>query len=81
MDISVLSDVCMFTDKNGNKTANALEIIRHENKTPDYYARTVIFPDPTFGGVFPEMTQEKLGKLIYYIYDFDEEEDDESIFD
>ena len=81
MDISVLSDVCMFSDKNGNKTANALEIIRHENKTPDYYARTVIFPDPTFGGVFPEMTQEKLGKLIYYIYDFDEEEDDESIFD
>ncbi len=56
-----------FTDKNGNKTVSAHpeELF---NKTPEFYAENIIFPDLTFGGIFPEMTQAQLGRFLSFYF-------------
>ena len=61
------TDVLRFTDATGKETVSLMEIhaMPSEEKTAAFYAQNIIFPDPTFGGVFPQMTQEQIGRMIY----------------
>lgn len=61
-------DILYFTGKDGKKTVSLLELgaMPSEEKTAAFYAQNIIFPDPTFGGVFPQMTQEQIGRILHY---------------
>ena len=40
------------------------------------FKKFIFFPDPTFGGVFPGMTNDLLWDWVKYFKDLDEESDD-----
>lgn len=64
-----------FTDKNGKVTAKFTDFVQ-ENIGPDDLKSVVVFPDYTFGGMFPEMTESKFWEFVdTYIFEIDEDED------
>ena len=65
------TDVLRFTDATGKETVSLMEIhaMPSEEKTAAFYAQNIIFPDPTFGGVFPQMTQEQIGRILHYWFE------------
>ena len=66
---NVVSDVLVFTDKSGNETIHAYKLLNDKADgsvwTAAELASYVIFPDPTFNGVFPGMTQTQLWNVIF----------------
>ncbi len=71
---TAMVDFLYFTDKNGNKTVSTSELhqMDDEEKTAEFYAENILFPDPTFGGVFPEMTQSQIGRILYQFFEVGE---------
>ena len=58
-----------FTDKNGEKTVSLSKFIDKDLVLPDDGPNNIIFPDPTFGGIFPQFkTQQDLWDFIDAIY-------------
>lgn len=65
-----------FTDKSGKVTASFNDFVQGRI-TPDDIKSVVIFPDYTFGGMFPEMTETKFWDFFdTYIIGDDNDEDD-----
>lgn len=62
-------DILVFTDKAGNETIHAYKLLNGKSDDSDWTAAElagyVIFPDPTFNGVFPGMTQTQLWNVIF----------------
>ena len=59
-----------FTDADGNKTADLLDFVDSGRDFIKDAEGKVVFPDPTFGGVFPEFTtQQKLWDFLKAIDD------------
>jgi hypothetical protein len=48
-----------FTDKNGEKTVPVSRFIDKDLVLPDDGPNNIIFPDPTFGGIFPQFKTQK----------------------
>ena len=61
-DKADLNSIC-FTDAKGNKTACMKDFVEEYELPKDARGR-IIFPDPTFGGIFPKFSKE------YTIWDF-----------
>lgn len=61
-DKADLSSIC-FTDAKGNKTV-CMKELAEEFELPKDARGKIIFPDPTFGGIFPKFTEK------YTIWDF-----------
>lgn len=63
-----------FTDKNGKVTYSFSDFdkeyrnLRERDATREelasFYEKTIFFPDPTFGGVFPDLTQHKISAIL-----------------
>ncbi len=70
----LLSNPFDFTDKDGNVTSSftdfdqdILTLKQNDAEKEDFVSlveRTVIFPDPTFEGVFPGMNQHSLSVIL-----------------
>lgn len=62
-------DILVFTDKSGNETIHSYKLLNGKADGSDWTAAElagyVIFPDPTFNGVFPGMTQTQLWNVIF----------------
>lgn len=72
-----------FTDKSGKKTITIQGLANGkvtDNGWKPYtindFKKFIFFPDPTFGGVFPGMTNDLLWDWVKYFKDLDEESDD-----
>lgn len=61
-DKADLSSIC-FTDANGKKTV-CMKELAEEFELPKDARGKIIFPDPTFGGIFPKFTEK------YTVWDF-----------
>ncbi len=74
IDANITPNPFNFTDKNGNVTlsftdfSQELFALKQRGAEMEEYVslleRTVIFPDPTFQGVFPNMDQHKISVLL-----------------
>lgn len=60
---TVVPNVMNFTDRNGNVTVGVSKVIA-EGYGPRELAGKIIFPDYTFGGVFPNMTERSFWDLM-----------------
>jgi len=77
-------NILYFTDAKGNKTVTLQALIngKLEGEEPEPYSLDeiksfIVFPDITFGGVFPEMTSDFFwDELVPALMDDDEEEED-----
>ena len=78
-------NVLYFTDAKGNKTISLQELVNgkiNDGDREDYslseMSKLIIFPDITFGGIFPDMTVEKFwNEFIPGISEEDEDDWDE----
>lgn len=73
----IFPNVVNFTDKSGKVTAKFTDFVQGI-VSPEDAKSVVIFPDYTFGGMFPEMTESKFWNFFdtYIIGDDYEENDD-----
>lgn len=84
-----IPDILVFTDANGNETLHAYKLALPKNENGDSWTIAdmkglIIFRDPTFHGVFPEITsQDAIWDLIEDLYSLtkSEESTDESAID
>ncbi|MCK9182008.1 MAG: hypothetical protein M0P13_03895 [Fibrobacteraceae bacterium] len=60
----IMPDILQFTDEKGNVTAKYYKLEMMDNVTTDYLKTVIIFPDPTFGGIFPDFDNSKLWDFI-----------------
>jgi hypothetical protein len=77
-----IPDVLIFTDKQGNETIHAYKLALPKNEAGDSWTISdmkdlIIFPDPTFHGIFPDMTQDSIWNLIENLYSFGKSMDNE----
>jgi hypothetical protein len=77
-----IPDVLIFTDKQGNETIHAYKLALPKNEAGDSWTISdmkdlIIFPDPTFHGIFPDMTQDSIWNLIETLYSFGKSMDNE----
>lgn len=76
-----IPDILVFTDANGNETLHAYKLALPKNENGDSWTIAdmkglIIFPDPTFHGVFPEITsQDAIWDLIEDLYSLTKSED------
>lgn len=84
-----IPDILVFTDAKGNETLHAYKLTLPKNENGDSWTIAdmkglIVFPDPTFHGVFPEITsQDAIWDLIEDLYSLtkSEETTDESAID
>ena len=76
-----IPDILVFTDANGNETLHAYKLALPKNENGDSWTIAdmkglIVFPDPTFHGVFPEIkTQDAIWDLIEDLYSLTKSED------
>lgn len=71
----IFPNVVNFTDKSGKVTAKFTDFVQGI-VSPEDAKSVIIFPDYTFGGIFPEMTESKFWEFVdTYIFEADEDED------
>lgn len=78
IDANLLPNPFNFTDKNGKVTYSFTDfdkeirsLFNRDATKEDFsvlFEKAVIFPDPTFGGVFPDMTQRKISVFLADLY-------------
>jgi len=83
---ATLPNILIFTDAAGKETLPAYKLTLPKNEDGDKWTisdmkEIIIFPDPTFNGVFPEIkTQDDIWNLIEDIYNlvssYEDEEDE-----
>ena len=79
-----IPNILYFTDAKGNKTLTIQELIngkmvgdRVESYTAEDLRSLIVFPDITFGGVFPDMTEALFWDEIIPALDDDDYDDDD----
>ncbi len=76
-----IPDILVFTDAKGNETLHAYKLTLPKNENGDSWTIAdmkglIIFPDPTFHGVFPEITtQDAIWDLIEDLYSLTKSEE------
>lgn len=68
-----------FTDAKGNKTASVIELDNFDSV--EELKQVIIFPDVTFGGVFPKMTTDELWDWVGAFMEDDDYDDDDYYYD